>query len=51
MGWFRTYMEDGIDSYTNMKQTIQNINSKDLSKMAKQIFASKNKATIVMLPE
>ena len=51
MGWFRTYMEDGIDSYTNMKQSIQNITSKDLTKMAKQILSAKNKVTVVMMPE
>ncbi len=51
MGWFRTYNEDGIDAYTNMKQSIQNITSKDIVKMAKQILAAKNKMTVVMLPE
>ncbi len=51
LGWFRTYMEDGIDSYTNMKETIQNINSKDLQKMARQILKGKNKITVVMMPE
>ena len=49
--WFRTYMEDGVDNYTNMKQSIQNISSKDLTKIAKQILSAKNKATIVMMPE
>ncbi len=51
MGWFRTYMEDGVDSYTNMKQSIQNIKSADIVKMAKQIKAGKNKVTVVMMPE
>jgi len=51
LSWIREYLEDGIDSYTNMKQTIQNISSKDLSKMAKQIISGKNKITVVMMPE
>ena len=51
LSWFRNYNENGIDSYTNMKQTIQNLSSKDVVKMAKQIKAGKNRATIVMLPE
>ncbi|MCQ2196625.1 MAG: insulinase family protein [Bacteroidaceae bacterium] len=51
LSWFRVYMEDGIDVYTNMKQSIQNISSKDIVKMAKQIQSGKNRATIVMMPE
>ncbi len=51
LSWFRTYVEDGEDCYTNARQTIQGIQSKDLAAMAKKILKSGNQITVVMMPE
>lgn len=51
MGWFRGYMEDGKDYYTNRRQMVQSITSADLQKAAKQILKGKNQVTVVMRPE
>ena len=51
LSWFRTYIEDGEDSYTNARQNIKGIQSKDLAILAKKILKSGNRVTIVMMPE
>lgn len=49
--WFRTYNEEGVDSYTALRESIQGITSKDLQQMARLILKGKNRVTVVMLPE
>ncbi len=51
LGWFRTYMEQGMDVYTNIRNITQGVQSKDIARAAKQLLKSGNHITIVMLPE
>lgn len=51
LGWFRAYIEDGMDGYTNIRQTIQGVTGKDLARAAKNLLKSGNHITVVMTPE
>lgn len=51
LGWFRAYIEDGMDGYTNIRKTIQSVTGKDLARAAKSLLKSGNHITVVMTPE
>ena len=51
LGWFRAYIEDGMDGYTNIRKTIQSVTGKDLARAAKNLLKSGNHITVVMTPE
>lgn len=54
-GSWLSYIADlqryGVDAYTERQQTIQAITSDDLRDAARRVIASKDKATVIMLPE
>ncbi len=49
--YIKDYYRDNLDTHTDYQKTVQDLTSDDLAALAKRILDTKNRITVIMLPE